>query len=261
AVPSPMLVLGRLSVGTVRMAAMSEQVGLGVAGQRLGVSGGDIRRAGHSKVTADRLEAWEQAPPDWLRKARARKRRSARKAARRAEDRRLAPPQVAERLDVPVARLAGWMRDAGVTTPLTGKQVERWAAHPGSQPDWLRWNLSKHHQELARKAAAEQRNREAERARLDRVYREVVQMLADGDRKLRCGRWLDNHGDHETALMDIAWRAAKNCGLACGDEDPDWWALTFEEREALRVCGYRLPVEPEEHRRVVSLEIERHHRG
>jgi hypothetical protein len=54
---------------------MSERVSLGAAGQRLGVSGGDIRRAGYTKVTADRLEAWEHEPPAWLRKARARKRR------------------------------------------------------------------------------------------------------------------------------------------------------------------------------------------
>ena len=54
---------------------MIERVSLGAAGQRLGVSGGDIRRAGYTKVTADRLEAWEHEPPAWLRKARARKRR------------------------------------------------------------------------------------------------------------------------------------------------------------------------------------------
>jgi hypothetical protein len=54
---------------------MSERVSLGAAGQRLGVSGGDIRRAGCTKVTAGRLEAWEHEPPAWLRKARARKRR------------------------------------------------------------------------------------------------------------------------------------------------------------------------------------------
>jgi hypothetical protein len=54
---------------------MSERMSLGAAGQRLGVSGGDVRRAGHIKVTAGRLEAWEHEPPAWLRKARARKRR------------------------------------------------------------------------------------------------------------------------------------------------------------------------------------------
>ena len=52
---------------------MSERISLGAAGQRLGVSGGDIRRAGYTKVTADRLEAWEHEPPAWLGKARARK--------------------------------------------------------------------------------------------------------------------------------------------------------------------------------------------
>ena len=54
---------------------MSERVSLGAAGQRLGVSGGDIRRAGYTKVTADRLGAWEHEPPAWLRKARVRKHR------------------------------------------------------------------------------------------------------------------------------------------------------------------------------------------
>jgi hypothetical protein len=54
---------------------MSERVSLGAAGQQLGVSGGDIRRAGYTKVTASRLGAWEHEPPAWLRKDRARKRR------------------------------------------------------------------------------------------------------------------------------------------------------------------------------------------
>lgn len=54
---------------------MSERVSPGAAGQRLGVSGGDIRRAGYAKVTAGRLEAWEHEPPGWLRTARGRKRR------------------------------------------------------------------------------------------------------------------------------------------------------------------------------------------
>ena len=60
---------------------MSERMSLGAAGQRLGVSGGDIRRAGYTKVTTDRLEAWEHQPPAWLRKARARKRRPATRRA------------------------------------------------------------------------------------------------------------------------------------------------------------------------------------
>jgi len=62
------------------MAAMGERVSLGAAGKRLGVSGGDIGRAGYTKVTAARLDVWEHEPPVWLRKAQARKRRSARKA-------------------------------------------------------------------------------------------------------------------------------------------------------------------------------------
>jgi hypothetical protein len=57
------------------MPGMSEQLSLGAAGQRLGVSGGDIRGAGYTKVTAGRLETWEHEPPAWLCRARARKRR------------------------------------------------------------------------------------------------------------------------------------------------------------------------------------------
>jgi hypothetical protein len=53
---------------------MSERVSLGAAGQRLGVSGGDIRRAGYAKVTAGRLEAGEGEPAAWPGKARARRR-------------------------------------------------------------------------------------------------------------------------------------------------------------------------------------------
>ena len=57
------------------MRVMSERMSLGAAGQRLGVSGNDIRWAGYTKVTADRLEVWEREPPAWFRNARARKRR------------------------------------------------------------------------------------------------------------------------------------------------------------------------------------------
>jgi len=61
------------------MSAMSERVSLGAAGQQLAGSGGDIHRAGHTKVTTTRPGAWEHEPAVWLRKAQARKRRSARK--------------------------------------------------------------------------------------------------------------------------------------------------------------------------------------
>jgi hypothetical protein len=56
---------------------MSERVCLGAAGKQPGVSGGDIGRAGYTKVTTARLDAWEHEPPVWLRTAQARKRRAA----------------------------------------------------------------------------------------------------------------------------------------------------------------------------------------
>ena len=54
---------------------MSERVSSGGPGQRLGVGGGGIGRAGYATVTVGRLGAWEHEPPPWLRGARARKRR------------------------------------------------------------------------------------------------------------------------------------------------------------------------------------------
>ena len=52
---------------------MNERVSLGAAGKQLGVGGGDIRRAGYTKVTTARPGAWVQA----------RKRRSAGRAGGR----------------------------------------------------------------------------------------------------------------------------------------------------------------------------------
>jgi hypothetical protein len=68
---------------------MSDWVSVGAAGKQLGVSGGDIRRAGYTKVTTARLGAWEHEPPVWLRKAQARNRRSARQAGGRPGARRI----------------------------------------------------------------------------------------------------------------------------------------------------------------------------
>jgi hypothetical protein len=62
---------------------MSERVSLGAAGKQLGVSGGDIHRAGYTKVTTARPGAWEHQPAVWLSKAQARKPRSAGKAGGR----------------------------------------------------------------------------------------------------------------------------------------------------------------------------------
>jgi len=45
---------------------MSERVSLGAAGKQLGVSGGDIGRAGYTKVTTVRPGAWEREPAVWL---------------------------------------------------------------------------------------------------------------------------------------------------------------------------------------------------
>ena len=48
------------------MPAMSERVSLGAARMQLGVSGGDIGRAGYTKVTTARPGAWEHEPAVWL---------------------------------------------------------------------------------------------------------------------------------------------------------------------------------------------------
>jgi hypothetical protein len=62
---------------------MSERVCLGAAGKQFGVSGGDIRHAGYTKVTTSRPGAWEHEPAVWLRKVKARKPRSAGKVGGR----------------------------------------------------------------------------------------------------------------------------------------------------------------------------------
>jgi hypothetical protein len=56
---------------------MGDYVSLGRAGRELGVSGGDIRPAGHRRVSTDQLEEWQSSPPGWLIAARRPKRRSA----------------------------------------------------------------------------------------------------------------------------------------------------------------------------------------
>jgi hypothetical protein len=57
--------------------AMDDYVSLGRAGRELGVSGGDIRRAGHRRVSTEQLDHWQSLPPKWLIAARRRKHRSA----------------------------------------------------------------------------------------------------------------------------------------------------------------------------------------
>ncbi len=53
---------------------MRPPVSLGKAGERLGVSGGDIRRAtGAERVSQARLAAWLAEPPTWLVRCRLRK--------------------------------------------------------------------------------------------------------------------------------------------------------------------------------------------
>jgi hypothetical protein len=55
-----------LSVPEGRMAAMSERVSLGAAGKQLGVSGGEIGRAGYTRVKTAWPGAWEHGPAVWL---------------------------------------------------------------------------------------------------------------------------------------------------------------------------------------------------
>jgi hypothetical protein len=173
------------------------------------------------------------------------------------QDRTLVPVAVAGRLGIGVSMLAGWMRAAGVDKdgPLCESDAREWRANPDSAPGWLRPEL------LATCKAREQRNlsrRQAE-ARRAGQHREdvyaarglVCELLRDCDRMLRQGRWLDRHPIHEEALREIAWRAAKDCGLASGRE-PDFTYLSFEEREALRIFGYQVPEPVGRHLRVVS---------
>lgn len=172
-------------------------------------------------------------------------------------DRSLVPVAVSQFLGLPLRELAAWMRDADIHEPLTVAKVKRWRAHPHETPVWLRdqmaWKRAKREQQR-------QTEQDARQVLLDQTYRDVVRMLTDHDRKLRQDHWLDRHDDHALMLADIAWRASKDCGLASGEANPDWWALTYEEREALRISGYRLPPEPDPNK-VASLRSARDQRS
>jgi hypothetical protein len=175
----------------------------------------------------------------------------------RNHDRILVPVAVGGRLGIGVCVLASWMRAADVDTdgPLCESDAREWRAYPDSAPGWLRPKL------LATCKAREKRNlsrRQAEAGRAE-PHREdvhaarglVCELLRDRDRMLRQGRWLDRLPVHEEALREIAWRTAKDCGLASGRE-PDFTHPSFEEREALRILGYKVPEPAGRHLRVVS---------
>ena len=59
---------------------MVVNLSLGAAGRELGVSGGDLRRAGYRHVNEEQLAAWRDFPPTWLAKCWARKAGNARRA-------------------------------------------------------------------------------------------------------------------------------------------------------------------------------------
>ncbi|MQA60432.1 MAG: hypothetical protein GEU86_02850 [Actinophytocola sp.] len=143
--------------------------------------------------------------------------------------------------------------------------AREWKAGPSEVParlrDRLAWKQAKRVQTQRYAAERVKVEHDAHRARLDQAYRNVKVMLAGGDRKLWPGRWLDKHDDRETALLDIAWRAANDCGFASVDAAPDWWVLRFEEREALRVFGCWLPAEPDSGGMLTSLSLARHRHG
>lgn len=164
---------------------------------------------------------------------------------------------MASRIGIGVSVLASWMRAAGVDKdgPLCESDAREWRAHPDSAPGWLRPKL------LATCKARKQRSlsrRQAETGRAEQ-HREdmytacglVCELLRDRDRMLRQVRWLDRHPIHEETLREIAWRAAKDCGLASG-RAPGFSHLSFEEREALRIFGYEVPEPAGRHLRATS---------
>jgi len=176
---------------------------------------------------------------------------------RRNPDRTLVPVAVANRLGVGVSALAGWMRAAGTDKdgPLRESDAAKWRANPDSAPLWLRGKLLATYRARDEK---QQTGTEVESWRAadhrDAVYatcERVLELLRTDDRKLRQGHWLDRHPFHEEALQEIAWRAAKDCGLASGGE-PDFTHLSVDERRALRIFGYKVPETAGRHLRVVS---------
>jgi hypothetical protein len=121
-------------------------IGAGKAARILGVSPTDIQRVTRtSHVSMAQVEAWRAQPPDWLKVGRERKRRRdnvrkrlvAARRKRRADEQRLCPPAVAQRLGVGYREVVKAMRAAGDTQPLDKHTVERWLSGGGEMPAWL----------------------------------------------------------------------------------------------------------------------------
>ena len=224
----------------------------GEAAIRLGIRRTDILSTGRKSVPTADVEAWLAEPPLWVVRARGRAQRREAAARTRKRNRLLAPAFAASRLGVKSDTLAAWMREARIDTPITQQQAILWATQPEQQPDWLRFRLRKIANE---KAEREEALRAAEHERRNRSFDKVTRMLKENHPALRSDKWLDRHPDHSLALQEIAWRAAKDCGLASGWEHPDWWSLTALERQALRVFGYDVPKEPGDPESVVSLRM------
>jgi hypothetical protein len=89
----------------------------------------------------------------------------------------------------------------------------------------------------AEREAIVRRRVERDRVEFDAAHDLVWELLGTRDRKLRQGYWLDRHPVHAEALAAIIFRAMKECGLSSG-ADPDFAAVGFQEREALRLAGY-----------------------
>jgi hypothetical protein len=206
-----------------RRAAGAMSIGAGKAARILGVRAADIQRVTRtSQVTMAQVQAWRAEPPDWLTVAREgkrrrdehRKRRAAARRGRRADDQRLCPPAVAQRLGVGYREVAAAMRAAGDARSLDTHTVEGWlsgASCVRGMPAWL--------SELLAAAAAEAAQREA-RAQSEALEAAHRRLLAEErvQAKLLAGKRRFGGAELEV-VQECAFYAAKELVRNDGDVD------------------------------------------
>lgn len=141
-------------------------------------------------------------------------------------DRALCPPEVSNRLGIPIREVAKTMGAAGVSERLTVQQAVRWTERPDIAPDWFTELVADNAARRARREHQKQQQ-ELERQHRDLLLRDKV------EQKLLAGRLPKKHSDEETLYADAAFRAMKDLVRVGGDTD----SLTALDLAALRWAG------------------------
>jgi hypothetical protein len=153
-------------------------------------------------------------------------------------DRALCSVSTANVMKMKIHEVAGRMRAAGVTEPLTPHNAKAWKADPSGAPDWFVALLA---EQAARAAQREHGKRQASIEREHRMmilWEKVEKRLLAGARRFR-------NSDAELIAQDIAFRASKDLVRSstnvCGQIDPE--LVGDLDKAALRWAG----VDPLDH--------------